>query len=406
MVHMLSADNHDEFSSVPSLVRFDFPYEGVEKAATLLIKASTHELRYIVRNVEMRLFFFRLNSSHIGYGLRVYDDPEQPFTIWSLVRKEDEVEAIKELKDKSKCTFFLFNETVASVAWAELDIQLPTTIYEYLDEGFSIADGFDGSLYTDEIADLFETIQLTDLNSISLPEIKWHAINNHFVLLGSTAPQLNIMTDNEGDFQESLGAALAGGLTLTRVEMNPFVEKDNGQQRELTDIFFFHQYGIFIIESKALSMPPDVNQPTRKKLAKKTEQHLDRAINQLTGACKKIKNGNKVIDANGNEIVFDRSIEIHAIALVSDLSLTSRTSEDIRAFYEKTNSVLTILDTTQLFRMMQAANMIAQHSQTFMLPVMAFDYYLMERLKTVCSSPDGRIDFDMLVRFVDEEPGT
>ena len=404
MVHILSADNHEEFTCTPSLVRFDFPYEGDEKAATLLIKASTHELRYIVRNADMRLFFFRLSSSHIGYGLRVYDDPKHPYTIWSLIRKKDETQAINELKTKAKCTIFLFNETVASLAWAEVGIQLPKTIFEYLDEGFPLADNFDSSSYASEISDLFEKIQLTDKNSVTLSEIRWHETTNHFMPLGTTIPQLNIMTDNEGDFQESLGAALVGGLTLTRVEMNPFVEEDSGKRRELTDIFFHHQYGIFIVESKALSMPLDINHPTREKLSKRTEKHLDKAIKQLAGACKKIKSGNKIIDAKGNEIVFDRNIEIHAIALVSDLSLTTRNSNDILAFHKKTKSILTILDARQLFRMMQAANMIVQRANTFMLPIMAFDYYLVERLKKICSSHDGRVDFDMVVRFDEEEP--
>ena len=57
-----------------------------------------------------------------------------------------------------------------------------------------------------------------------------------------------------------------------------------------------------------------------------------------------------------------------------------------------------LLDTAELLRMVQAAEMIAARANKI-TPMMAFDFYLMERFKKALEA--GTLCFEMLLRFVD-----
>jgi hypothetical protein len=115
---------------------------------------------------------------------------------------------------------------------------------------------------------------------------------------------------------------------------------------------------------------------------------------------RKLRDNVPVFDAQGKAIELERKQPPHAIILVPELALVARRNDEwfchIAEFIEKTGGFLHILDTVQLFRMMQAARMIADASDRC-TSMMAFDYYLIERAKAVTERDS--INIDMMLRI-------
>lgn len=120
-----------------------------------------------------------------------------------------------------------------------------------------------------------------------------------------------------------------------------------------------------------------------------------------------MKRGYKVTDKQGNEVEVERSMPPHVIILVPDLMLVAGAKDYGPDFIQKASQEVEgffhILDPAELLRVVQAAEMIAARG-TATTPIMAFDFYLMERAKTAMSVPTP--NFGMLIRFADEPPPT
>src|SRR5438067_247417 len=83
---ILAAHYRSEFLATPTLIRFDYA-EGQDGAEpTLLVKASTLLLKYIVQGVRMQLAFSRLGD-RLLYGLRVIDDEKKAAILWSILER-------------------------------------------------------------------------------------------------------------------------------------------------------------------------------------------------------------------------------------------------------------------------------------------------------------------------------
>lgn len=84
MMHILASHYRSEFLACPQLVRFDFVITEGRFEPTLLIKANTLLLKYIVTGVRMQFALARADD-RILYGLKVYDDPQKPGLLWSVL---------------------------------------------------------------------------------------------------------------------------------------------------------------------------------------------------------------------------------------------------------------------------------------------------------------------------------
>jgi hypothetical protein len=151
-----------------------------------------------------------------------------------------------------------------------------------------------------------------------LCEIKnWNIIHNHFI--GFTdAQQVNISDKDEGGtFERQIWYSMES-LFINDIYLNPVVKQESND-RELTDIFAHHEYGNFLVETKALGiLSLDKEQTIERKVANVKKQIL-KAIKQLIGANKNIKRNLPVISKSGKEIKIDSSLIPHCIVLVSEL---------------------------------------------------------------------------------------
>ncbi len=403
-MHILAAHYRSEFLATPQLIRFDHA-EGQEGAEpTLLIKASTLLLKYIVHGVGMQLAFSRLDD-RLLYALRVIDDEKKPAILWSILEHDREKAAVKALAQGESCQVFLFNELAINVAWTSLQMT------GYADLAQVVASVATGSadhvaLESDAstVLDRFHKnpVSDADLIVIELPtSTTWKPILNHFITSHATSSPVDLFSSNEGLQQEELAIWLTDSLHPLGVHHEPQILKGSGS-RELTDILLTYEYGSVLIESKTLSIFGRSSLPDRTKLARDVSHDIKKAIKQLRGGIRQLKNGTPVTTKRGAELNVERSRSSHGIILIPDLYLIEDQKayglQLIQEFVDATGGFLHLLDISELLRVVQAAEMIAARGTTT-TPMMAFDYYLIERAKKTLDA--GTLCIEVLLRFAE-----
>lgn len=218
------------------------------------------------------------------------------------------------------------------------------------------------------------------------------------VRLSAYDSPINLFSKDEGGQQEQLAVWLTDSLHPLGVHHSPQIPKGSGK-RELTDILLSHQYGAFLIESKALAVFSRETLPNRTKLAKDVSQHVEKAVRQLRGSIRRLKEGVPVTSRSESLIQVERSEPIHAIVLIPEFDLIEDHNrygpEFIAGFMEATGGFIHLLDIAELLRVVQAAEILSRGSQKI-TPLMAFDYYLMERAERTRDA--GTLCIEVLLR--------
>lgn len=401
-MHILAAHYRSEFLATPQLIRFDHA-EGRDGAEpTLLVKASTLLLKYIVQGVRMQLAFSRLGD-HLLYALRVIDDERKPAIMWSILERDAEKAAISALAQGESCQVFLFNELAVNVAWATLPMTAHADLAQIVAPiGMGPADHAALKSDASTVLDRFRKNPVSDedLIVIDLPSTTtWTPILNYFITSHATSSPVDLFSNDEGGQQEQLAIWLTDSLHPLGVHHGPQVPKGSGF-RELTDILLSYEFGSVLIESKTLTILQRSSLPDRTKLARNVSHHVKKAINQLRGGILRLKDGTPVTSKAGVQLTVERSQPMHAIILIPDLDLIEDRDAYglglIEEFVKATGGFLHLLDIAELLRIVQAAEMIAARG-TNTTPMMAFDYYLMERAKMTL---DARtLCVNVLLRF-------
>lgn len=406
-MHIPSYRNYQELLASPGLVRFVLARDAEDRPeATLLVKASSLELKYLLRLKQLRLYLFRLSGGRVGYGLQIDQDPEHTGTAWSIFEFGDELAGAVALETQPKCVVFLFNELAVNVAWGEVQFDLSAPAPKQLLSSVELGEIPEASVVQDEVHEVLDALRNGTFDSASgvlldwvdVPE--WHPIYTHYITNQAQRGFISIFDNNEGHQQEELAHWLTDNLDPAGSYRNPQVHEEGGV-RELCDLLLSHQYGAFLIESKTLAIMLRPELPRRDKLASQLRRHhLPEAIRQITGTVKNIRRGLRITDSRGGEIQVEREALPHVIVLVPDLSLLHDATEFGGEFFKQQslacNAFFHILDPGQLLRIVQAATMLAEQAET-VSPLMAFDHLLIERAQRAWKLETP--DFDVIHRF-------
>jgi len=275
-MHLLAAHYRSEFLATPSLIRFDYVrgIDGFEP--TLLIKASTLLLKYIVLKISLKLHFVRFGE-RILYGLEVGDDNLNPAIIWSALERDEEQLALVALSSGKACQIFLFNELAVNVAWST---RLITVVEPFKNMVSTSSTGFiDYEIIKEEASAIFDLIiagkaQTYETTEAIIPNTdEWNPILNKLITNQVTESPINLFDKNEGSQQEQLALWLTDNLQPTGAHASPQIPKGKGS-RELTDVLLSYPFGSILIESKTLSILSRNFLPEREKLARNMEDHL------------------------------------------------------------------------------------------------------------------------------------
>ena len=404
-MHLLASHYRSEFLATPQLIRFDYAEGQGGFEPTLLIKASTLLLKYIVQGVRMQLAFSRLGN-RLLYALKVDDDEEKPGILWSILERDEEKTAIKALMRGENCYIFLFNELAVNVAWTSLSIATEVDLEEMI--AVTTTGSVDQPAIKREVSAILDRFAIKAMSGSNLivttlpSKPAWNPLFNHFVTSHAANSPIDLFNRDEGGQQEELVIWLTDSLHPLGVHHSPHIPKGNSL-RELTDILLSYQYGSILIESKTLAIFERDKLPNRTKLARDLSRHIKKAVNQLRGGIRRLKDGSPVTSKAGIQINVERTLPIHSIVIIPDLDLIEDHAtyglQFIQKFMKDTGGFLHLLDISELLRIVQAAEMIAARN-TKTTPMMAFDYYLIERAKKTLEA--GTLCIEVLLRFADD----
>jgi hypothetical protein len=404
-MHFLASHYRSEFLATPQLVRFEHAKGGSGLEPTLLIKASTLLLKYIVQGVRTQLVFSPLDE-RLLYGVRIFDDALHPSILWSLVERQEEVAAIRAISRSAICHVFLFNELAVNVASNSAMVTANVRLQEMI-KG-SIAGRVDYTAIREDAVSILDSIDHPGKSDSQLVIIdlafptRWNPIHSHYITSHLMNSPIDLFSADEGGQQEHLAIWLTDALQPFGVHHAPLIPQGKGS-RELTDVLLTYKSGSFLIESKTLAIFGRNVLPGRSKLAHDLSRHITKALNQLRGGVRRIKDGTPIVNKEGVQLEVERTQPVHAIVMVPDLELITDQSAYsrplIKEFMARTGGFLHMLDVAELLRVVQAAEMIAERS-TSVTPMMAFDYYLMERTKQALKA--NTLCVRVLLRFTDQ----
>ncbi|MGE4172756.1 MAG: hypothetical protein AB7F41_09790 [Methylocystis sp.] len=405
-MHLLSSHNRSEFLACPQLIRFDYVEGRDGFEPTLLIKSSTLLLKYVVLGAPMQLGFAKCEG-RLLCALKVCDDGDNGGILWSVVEREEELNGIRGLATGEPLVGFLFNELAVNVAWN--DLPTPHALNRLSMWADSVALGrVDHSAIKVTIEPLLDRLHRhADDHDWLVLEIgsrsDWKAVQNYFITAGAWSSLIDLFDADEGNQQEQLGVWLTDNLQPSGVYHSPKISKASGT-RELTDILLSHAFGSVLIESKTLSIFAREKLPDRAKLKRDVSTHIGKAFAQLRGAIRALKSGLLVTSPKGDTLSVEREKPAHAIVVIPDLKLVEDPAaygiDFMRDFMGATGGFAHLLDLSELLRIVQAAEMIAARGE-MITPMMAFDYYLMQRAETAADA--GTLCIEMLLHFVDDE---
>jgi len=375
----------------------------------LLVKSTTLQLKYLLLANALILRVYRIDANILGYGIVVPDDEDDPSFLWSLYERAEELSALAAILSSKCLQVALFNELAVNVASSSVllriasDAQATTAALVNGSAAYVRPDpraGIPNNLMVEPLRRMatgaYDGLDLVEIDSTDRPD--WREMKSMYVTNRIKPSWLLVLSGNEGGQQEELGIWLIDSLQPDGAILNPQIE-DRGRMRELTDVLMTYDNGVFLIESKALTVLNREALPSRGKLASDVAKHADKAVKQLTGAIRSIRREVPIYDMDGAELRFTRTIAPHVIVLIPDLDLlygvTRFGGEHLAALCENVNAFFHFLDPVELLRVVQTASMVARQRGNVSVMDSFYDR-LVRRIQIAIRHPDPA--FNVLTR--------
>ena len=356
-------------------------------AHAILVKLPSNVLKSIIKGCKVS-FGFSLNNMRSGTVLMtvvyVYDDLSTPvIAIGPLIDREQQIALVEILRDRQSTPIFFYDELARNVAEARCLFANQTEeiikLIGDVDRLYAGEANKDVKVALDQLESDAEaiisenTLRTEHVFAIEITLRNFVEFNLH-VIGNREKSQFKITHPNEGDTLEQSVWHLLMDLFQNNLYRSPQVIEGR-TRRELTDILAISEYGIFIFESKSLSILNNVKEQSTARRAKNIEAHIRKALNQLLGATKAIHNGLEIYASDGQRIDFNRNIPPHGIVLISEMFHVVDWNAMFLEFAQatiKSKVILHILDLRELARLVGGSK-----------TVNIFDYNLLERSKQV-----------------------
>ncbi len=310
------------------------PAHGTDTHA-ILVKASSSVIKAVIRgsSLEFLVGVSEVNGKrYLATAVRVHDDPESPVTYFRIQKNTAQHVAILEILARKSTPLFFFDELCRSVAWAEClpDSTASAQALKTIQNSCAL---YTGTLneHCDSVLDAMQTV--IDPASIDyqvpLIDFTWVPIKLeelHFIdiLAVSTIETHAYRADqpDEGGGQEVNAWHLLESLFPMGIVRSPQVMEGN-KERELIDILCYYTHdqlsGLFLVESKALSILSVDPRQSMERKTKNQDKHIIKALGQCKGAISSIRAGCTIKSKNGVILNFERSGLPHVIVLVTEI---------------------------------------------------------------------------------------
>ena len=325
----------------------------IDKEITLFIKARSTNIKALSLGCPLD-FIMGIKNNYLCLGVIIYDITNAHTTIYKVLNKKSEYQAMLKLLQKKKFNICLFNELDANVLNLKANISLATAekALDFLN---------DINLNTTITEDILRYIQFSFENRIAplihfpIKYIKYPNITNYYYD-DNRQYEFNLNDYNEGSvLEKELTIALT---SVFKKNLYPNPNYDTGNQKiELTDVLAFYEKGVFLIESKDTSFINKGYQLDKQTRVINLKRQLKTALNQLVRASLAVKAGNAIV--KDKEIIkFNRHIPLHCIILITEFFEGDYT--DINELYfdaiKKTGNFFHIMDLLEFIELLKASS--------------------------------------------------
>lgn len=300
------------------------------KDLCILIKAPINTCKSLISDCGSEIIIGKdntLDKPIIHTGIRIFDDKVNPLLLTGVHRyREENIALIKILKAKS-CLVGLYSELSILVATGRIVFNSDTIkVIEMIgsleslyfgDFNTLVNDSLNSFDYTIDNSRQFKNPYSIDLITLDCKFKDWNHVDTHFVGLMEKV-QTRIVDLEEGVTLEKHVWFAIESLFPFNIYLNPKFKTSKGD-KELTDIFAFYDLGIFLIETKGLSIFAQTKDKSMDKKVASLQKHIKKAIKQLIGATENIGRETEFFNSKGEKIDFKRNIVPHCIVLVSEL---------------------------------------------------------------------------------------
>ena len=170
--------------------------------------------------------------------------------------------------------------------------------------------------------------------------------------------RISIDDRDEGEmFERAVWASLESVFPFNLYK-GPRVNIGN-ETRELTDVLAFYERGVFLIETKDVSILQAGFERNVERRLKSVQKQVKKAIKQLIGASKSISRGDCIIDTNKNELFMIRDEPAHCIVLITELMHLGDWNEieqQLIDAMDTTRSFFHVIDLSEFIRLLKGSN--------------------------------------------------
>ncbi len=368
-------------------------YISDKSGAKIMLKVPSFSIKALLKGCTIEFVFGRdeYQDSHIFHtGVRIYDDPVNYQSIFCAQRFLDEHLSLAKIMHLDQVEIQFYNEINICQAYGTLRLRAQDRhdIHALLSNAKILHKGDFDDLLSQSL-DNFQFSLDSNCLFISTPKLiktlvvngiidNWQIMQNTFIGINEDAV-IKISDSFEGKILELEAMVLMGSLFGEYIWRSPQIF-NNGQQRELIDILAYSEYGIFLIEAKALGIINSAEDVPMDRKVANLKKDISKAIKQLVGATKSITRNTRIYSFEKNEIVFKRTLLPHGIVLVSNLLPFGNWDETIQALLEamlKVKIYIHVMDMSEFTRFIGYSKGDKNK----------FDYFLIERIENFVKNP-------------------
>ena len=367
----------------------------------ILVKLPSSTIKAIIKGCRFELLFAideDCTPKVLHTGLRIFDDQQNPQLVMNTQRFLRDHFALLKIMYLERVQVQFCNELSAVQTFGDLKLDEwdRHRVLAFLGNPKQMYVGdFNGRL--NRSLDKFQAIlnpredesievNMRDLSIIGAYE---HLENiNHSFYGGEEPVHTNIGDALEGEQFEKEIFVVLQSLFTDRTYHAPKI-KSKSSLRELIDIFAISDYGVFLIEAKALGVYEATDDRTMARKILGLQKQIKKAIGQLVGASKTIKEGQGIFDSNNSEIVFDRGLFPHGIVLISEMMHFGDWSSTVQLIIETMSECKMFIHVMDLQEFLQFIGYSNQDKDIF-------DSLLMQRAEKFVSNPKLHVRWEFV----------
>lgn len=357
----------------------------------VMIKVPSSILKAIIKGCKIELAF-GLDDNIFHIGIKIYDDPINFITLTSAQKNIDEHFSIAKIMQLDKVQIQLYNELCACQCFGDIILTTknkndilcllgnPKRLFTGLiDERIHhSADNFQFSLGLD-IPNNHRTFTKIETLIIETKIENLQTMNNTFVE-DTGIVSTKILDPDEGTLLEKEVFVVLRSLFGSSIHHSPQIAIKTPKQRELIDILAYSDYGVFLIESKALGIINSNDERNMDRKVKGLQKQIEKGIKQIVGTHKNISENEHIYTKSGEKIEFNRNLPPCGIVLVSELLPFGKWDhllQKLLTVMSESGIMIHIMDMNELMQ-------FVGHSKN---DKDLFDYYLMERMQSFVENP-------------------